>query len=140
MRLIIRRTGTSACRLLMTLLLLAAMNEVMRAQSSSAVTPKWSFTSSSLEVTVGQLNVDKPTLAVTDPNTGKPIRGRFVERWGIIDANGKEVTESEKVDHRVKFTDPTTGSTVNKLYGLDAIGKKTGSFKVFDQLIPQERY
>ena len=140
MRLTIRRTGTSACRLLMTLLLLAAMNEVMRAQSSSAVKPKWSFTSSSLEVTVGQLNVDKPTLAVTDPNTGKPIRGRFVERWGIIDANGKEVTESEKVDHRVKFTDPTTGSTVNQLYGLDAIGKKTGSFTVFDQLIPQERY
>ena len=124
----------------MTLLLLAAMNEVMRAQSSSAVKPKWSFTSSSLEVTVGQLNVDKPTLAVTDPNTGKPIRGRFVERWGIIDANGKEVTESEKVDQRVKFTDPTTGSTVNQLYGLDAIGKKTGSFTVFDQLIPQERY
>ncbi|MDD6438392.1 MAG: hypothetical protein PUG09_10075, partial [Prevotella sp.] len=140
MRLIIRRTGTSACRLLMTLLLLAAMNEVMRAQSSSAVKPNWSFTSSSLEVTVGQLNVDKPTLAVTDPNTGKPIRGRFVERWGIIDTNGKEVTKSEKVDNRVKFTDPTTGSTVNKLYGLDAIGKKTGSFKVFDQLIPQERY
>ena len=140
MRLTIRRTGTSACRLLMTLLLLAAMNEVMRAQSSSAVKPNWSFTSSSLEVTVGQLNVDKPTLAVTDPNTGKPIRGRFVERWGIIDANGKEVTESEKVDHRVKFTDPTTGSTVNQLYGLDAIGKKTGSFKVFDELIPQERY
>lgn len=140
MRLTIRRTGTSACRLLMTLLLLVAMNEVMRAQSSSAVKPKWSFTSSSLEVTVGQLNVDKPTLAVTDPSTGKPIRGRFVERWGIIDANGKEVTESEKVDHRVKFTDPTTGSTVNQLYGLDVIGKKTGSFKVFDELIPQERY
>lgn len=140
MRLTIRRTGTSACRLLMTLLLLAAMNEVMRAQSSSAVKPNWSFTSSSLEVTVGQLNVDKPTLAVTDPNTGKPIRGRFVERWGIIDANGKEVTESEKVDNRVKFTDPTTGSTVNQLYGLDAIGKKTGWFKVFDELIPQERY
>ena len=140
MRLTIRRTGTSACRLLMTLLLLAAMNEVMRAQSSSAVKPNWSFTSSSLEVTVGQLNVDKPTLAVTDPKTGKPIRGRFVERWGIIDANGKEVTEFEKVDHRVKFTDPTTGSTVNQLYGLDAIGKKTGSFKVFDELIPQERY
>lgn len=50
------------------------------------------------------------------------------------------MTESEKVDHRVKFTDPTTGSTVNQLYGLDAIGKKTGWFKVFDELIPQERY
>ena len=62
------------------------------------------------------------SLTVTDPSTGKPIRGKFIERWYIKDKDGKIVTTSEVVDSRVKFTDPTTGTTVSYLYGLDAIG------------------
>ena len=50
------------------------------------------------------------------------------------------MTNAKKVDHRVKFTDPTTVSTVSLLYGLDSIGTKPGTFTVTDTLIPQKRY
>lgn len=133
----------SSCRRLLTLVLLltTASCFILRAQSTTnSVDPKASFDKTSLEVTVGQLSVTKPVLTVTDPTTGKPIRGRFVERWGIEDAKGNRVTNAKKVDHRVKFTDPTTGSTVSLLYGLDSIGTKPGTFTVTDTLIPQKRY
>lgn len=127
--------------LTLVLLLTTASCFILRAQSTTnSVKPKASFDKTSLEVTVGQLSVTKPVLTVTDPTTGKPIRGRFVERWGIEDAKGNRVTNAKKVDHRVKFTDPTTGSTVSLLYGLDSIGTKPGTFTVTDTLIPQKRY
>lgn len=75
----------SSCRRLLTLVLLltTASCFILRAQSTTnSVEPKASFDKTSLEVTVGQLSVTKPVLTVTDPTTGKPIRGRFVERWG----------------------------------------------------------
>jgi hypothetical protein len=127
--------------LTLVLLLTTASCFILRAQSTTnSMKPKASFDKTSLEVTVGQLSVTKPVLTVTDPTTGKPIRGRFVERWGIEDANEKPVVNAKVVDNRVKFTDPTTGSTVSLLYGLDSIGTKPGKFTVTDTLIPQKRY
>lgn len=127
--------------LTLVLLLTTASCFILRAQSTTTkVDPQVAFNPTSLDVTVGQLGVTKPVLTVTDQTTNKPIRGRFVERWGIEDAKGKPVTNAKKVDHRVKFTDPTTGSTVSLLYGLDSIGTKPGTFTVTDTLIPQKRY
>ena len=109
--------------LALALLLFTASFGIMRAQTA----PNVSFSTSTLEVTVGQLKFTRPTLSVTDPtSTGKPIRGKFLERWHIMDKDGKIVTTSKIVDNRVKFTDPTTGSTVSLLYGLDSIGNKPG--------------
>lgn len=108
----------------------------MRAQTA----PNVSFSTSTLEVTVGQLKFTRPTLSVIDPNTKKPIRGKFVERWHIKDKNGNIVTTSKVVDNRVKYTDPTTGSTVSLLYGLDSIGNKPGTFTVVGSLLPLPRY
>lgn len=130
-------------RRLLTLVLLMTTTScfILRAQeATSPVEPKAGFDPTSLEVTVGQLAVTKHVLSVTDPTTKRPIRGRFVERWGIIDASNKKVTSSKIVDNRVKFIDPTTGSTVSLLYGLDSIGNKPGKFTVIDSLIPQKRY
>ena len=129
-------------RLLMLVLLLCTAGcFFLRAQGTTKpVAPNAIFSPTALKVTVGQLTFTRPTLSVTDPSTGNPIRGKFVERWSIRDKGGKTVTESKKVDNRVKFTDPTTGSTVSELYGLDAIGNKAGTFIVVDKLVPQTRY
>lgn len=122
-------------------LLFAASFGIMRAQGTkTAAEPTATFNPNSLTVTVGELNVAKPTLSVIDPNTRKPIRGKFVERWYIKDKDGEIVTTSKIVDNRVKFTDPTTGSTVSLLYGLDSIGKKSGTFTVVDSMLPLPRY
>lgn len=126
-----QRSASLHRRLLVLILLLSTSCYMMRAQ----VAPTVKFNPASLEVTVGQLNPTKPTLSVTDPSTRKPIRGKFVERWGI-----EGVTSAKKEDNRVKFTDPTTGSKVSLLYGLDAIGNKEGKFTVVDTLMPQARY
>ena len=127
--------------LMLVLLLFTAGCFVLRAQdATTAVAPNASFNANALNVTVGQLTFTRPTLSVTDPNTKKPIRGKFVERWSIRDKDGNIVTESKTVDNRVKFTDPTTGSTVSELYGLDAIGNKAGTFTVVDKLVPLTRY
>lgn len=130
--------GISKARrlLMLVLLLFTAGCFFLRAQDK----PNARFNSDVLNVTVGQLTFTRPTLSVTDPKSGKPIRGKFVERWSITDKDGKTVTTSETVDHRVKFTDPTTGTKVSLLYGLDSIGNKTGTFTVVDQLLPLPRY
>lgn len=127
--------------LALALLLFTASFGIMRAQSDKpAAKPTATFNPTSLTVTVGELNVAKPTLSVIDPNTGKPIRGKFVERWYIKANDGKIVTTSKIVDNRVKYTDPTTGTTVSLLYGLDSIGDKAGTFTVVDSLLPLPRY
>lgn len=128
-------------RLLMLVLLLCTAGcFFLRAQdATTAVAPNTVFSPEALTVTVGQLTFTRPTLSVTDPS-GKPIRGKFIERWYIKDKDGQIVTESKTVDNRVKYTDPTTGSTVSLLYGLDAIGNKAGTFTVVDQLLPLPRY
>lgn len=137
MRLISNRNGIHRRMLALALLLFTASFDIMRAQTA----PTASFSTSTLEVTVGQLKFTRPTLSVTDPtSTGKPIRGKFVERWHIMDKDGKIVTTSKIVDNRVKFTDPTTGSTVSLLYGLDSIGNKPGTFTVVGSLLPLPRY
>ena len=137
MRLISNRNGIHRRMLALALLLFTASFGIMRAQTA----PTASFSTSTLEVTVGQLKFTRPTLSVTDPtSTGKPIRGKFVERWHIMDKDGKIVTTSKIVDNRVKFTDPTTGSTVSLLYGLDSIGNKPGTFTVVGSLLPLPRY
>ena len=121
--------GISRFRRLLTLALLlcTASCYTLRAQGTTkAAEPKATFSPNSL--------------TVTDPSTGKPIRGKFIERWYIKDKDGKIVTTSEVVDSRVKFTDPTTGTTVSYLYGLDAIGDKAGTFTVVDSLLPLPRY
>ena len=135
--------GISRFRRLLTLALLlcTASCYTLRAQGTTkAAEPKATFSPNSLTVTVGQLKFTKPTLSVTDPSTGKPIRGKFIERWYIKDKDGKIVTTSKVVDSRVKFTDPTTGTTVSLLYGLDSIGHKPGTFTVVDSLLPLPRY
>lgn len=141
MKLISNHNDIPKRMLALALLLFTASFGIMRAQSATkAVVPKATFNPNSLTVTVGELNVAKPTLSVIDPNTRKPIRGKFVERWYIKDKDGKIVTTSKIVDNRVKFTDPTTGSTVSLLYGLDSIGNKSGEFTVVDSLLPLPRY
>lgn len=135
--------GISRFRRLLTLALLlcTASCYTLRAQNTTTgAVPNAIFNPNSLTVTVGQLKFTKPTLSVTDPSTGKPIRGKFIERWYIKDEGGNIVTESKKVDNRVKYTDPTTGTTVSYLYGLDAIGDKAGTFTVVDSLLPLPRY
>lgn len=135
--------GISRFRRLLTLALLlcTASCYTLRAQGTKTPpVPNATFNPTSLTVTVGQLKVTKPTLSVTDRSTKKPIRGKFVERWGIIDKDGNTVKDSKKVDNRVKITDPTTGSTVSSLYGLDSIGHKPGTFTVVDTLLPLPRY
>lgn len=136
MKLISNHNGIPRRMLALALLLFTASFGIMRAQTA----PNVSFSTSTLEVTVGQLKFTRPTLSVTDPSTGKPIRGKFVERWQIKDKDGNIVTESKEVDNRVMYTDPTTGSTVSQLYGLDAIGNKAGTFTVVDELLPLPRY
>lgn len=137
MRLISNRNGIHRRMLALALLLFTASFGIMRAQTA----PTASFSTSTLEVTVGQLKFTRPTLSVTDPtSTGKPIRGKFVERWHIMDNDRKIVTTSKVVDNRVKYTDPTTGTTVSLLYGLDSIGNKPGTFTVVDSLLPLPRY
>ena len=137
MKLISNHNGIPRRMLALALLLFTASFGIMRAQTA----PNVSFSTSTLEVTVGQLKFTRPTLSVTDPtSTGKPIRGKFVERWHIMDKDGKIVTTSKIVDNRVKFTDPTTGSTVSLLYGLDSIGNKPGTFTVVGSLLPLPRY
>ena len=141
MKLISNHNGIHRRMLALALLLFTASFGIMRAQGTkTAAEPTATFNPTSLTVTVGELNVAKPTLSVIDPNTRKPIRGKFVERWYIKDKDGKIVTTSKIVDNRVKFTDPTTGSTVSLLYGLDSIGKKSGEFTVVDSLLPLPRY
>jgi len=135
--------GISRFRRLLTLALLlcTASCYTLRAQNTTTgAVPNAIFNPNSLTVTVGQLKFTKPTLSVTDPSTGKPIRGKFIERWYIKDEGGNIVTESKKVDNRVKYTDPTTGTTVSYLYGLDAIGDKAGTFTIVDSLLPLPRY
>lgn len=137
---------SKARRLLMLVLLLlcTANSFFLRAQNATdattAVAPNASFNPTALNVFVGQLSFTRPTLSVTDPNTKKPIRGKFIERWSIKDKDGKTVTTSETVDNRVKFTDPTTGTKVSLLYGLDSIGNRAGTFTVVDSLLPLPRY
>ena len=137
--------GISRFRRLLTLALLlcTASCYTLRAQGTKTPpVPNATFNPTSLIVTVGQLKFTKPTLSVIDPSTstGKPIRGKFIERWYIKDKDGKIVTTSKVVDNRVKYTDPTTGTTVSLLYGLDAIGHKPGKFTVVDSLLPLQRY
>ena len=115
-------------------LLLILLGCLQAQAQNTKVTPECKFTQSSLVVTVGQLNVTKPTLSVTDPS-GKSIRGKFVESWSIQETS-TEITE----DNRVKYVDNTTGSKVSRLYGLESIGNKAGTFTVVDVLTPQERY
>lgn len=117
------------------LILLGCLQAQAQDTKVNPVNPVCKFTPSSLEVTVGQLNVTKPTLSVTDPTTGKSIRGKFVESWSIQEAS-TEITE----DNRVKYVDNTTGSKVSRLYGLESIGNKAGTFTVIDVLTPQKRY
>lgn len=105
------------------------------AESSTKVKPTVKFNPTSLEVTVGQQSFTRPVLEVTDPTTGTSIRGRFIQRWGI-----EGVKDSKYVDSRVKFYDPTTGSCVAHIFGLDSIGNKPGTFVVVDTLLPQPRY
>lgn len=141
MKLISNHNGIHRRMLALALLLFTASFGIMRAQGTkTAAEPTATFNPTSLTVTVGELNVAKPTLSVIDPNTRKPIRGKFVERWYIKDKDGKIVTTSKIVDNRVKFTDPTTGSTVSLLYGLDSIGNKPGTFTVVGSLLPLPRY
>lgn len=135
--------GISRFRRLLTLALLlcTASCYTLRAQGTKTPpVPNATFNPTALTVTVGQLKFTKPTLSVTDRSTGKPIRGKFIERWYIKDEGGNIVTESKKVDNRVKYTDPTTGTTVSLLYGLDSIGHKPGTFTVVDSLLPLPRY
>ncbi|MDY4625799.1 MAG: hypothetical protein SO442_04255, partial [Prevotella sp.] len=115
-------------------LLLILLGCLQAQAQGTKVTPECKFTSSSLEVTVGQLNVTKPTLSVTD-KSGKSIRGKFVESWSIQETS-TEITE----DNRVKYVDNATGSKVSRLYGLESIGNKAGTFTVVDVLTPQKRY
>lgn len=117
------------------LILLGCLQAQAQDTKVNPVNPVCKFTPSSLEVTVGQLNVTKPTLSVTDPTTKTSIRGKFVESWSIQEAS-TEITE----DNRVKYVDNATGSKVSRLYGLESIGNKAGTFTVVDVLTPQERY
>ncbi|MDY6270823.1 MAG: hypothetical protein SPL43_05500 [Prevotella sp.] len=116
------------------LILLGCLQAQAQDTKVNPVNPVCKFTPSSLEVTVGQLNVTKPTLSVTD-KSGKSIRGRFVESWSIQEAS-TEITE----DNRVKYVDKATGSKVSRLYGLESIGDTAGTFTVVDVLTPQDRY
>lgn len=116
------------------LILLGCLQAQAQDTKVDPVNPEWTFTPSQLVVTVGQLNVPKPTLSVTD-KSGKSIRGKFVESWSIQEAS-TEITE----DNRVKYVDNTTGSKVSRLYGLESIGDTAGTFTVVDVLTPQERY
>lgn len=117
------------------LILLGCLQAQAQDTKVNPVNPVCKFTPSSLEVTVGQLNVTKPTLSVTDPSTKTSIRGKFVESWSIQEAS-TEITE----DNRVKYVDNATGSKVSRLYGLESIGNKAGKFTVVDVLTPQDRY
>ena len=141
---VLKNMGIWLMQLIVATLLMTAGSQSVKAQTSSTTTtpvqPTAIFTPTGLEVTVGQLNFTRPTLSVTDPNTKKPIRGKFIERWYIKDKDGNIVTESKEVDNRVMYTDPTTGSTVSQLYGLDAIGDKAGTFTLVDELQPLPRY
>lgn len=97
------------------LILLGCLQAQAQDTKVNPVNPVCKFTPSSLEVTVGQLNVTKPTLSVTD-KSGKSIRGRFVESWSIQEAS-TEITE----DNRVKYVDKATGSKVSRLYFIFAV-------------------
>jgi hypothetical protein len=121
------------------LLLSANWCTVCAEDATQKTKPTVRFTSD-LKVTVGQLSFTRPTLSVIDPTSNKAIRGRFIQRWGIKDADGNQVTTSLEEDGRVKFVDPTTGSKVSQLYGLESIGDKIGTFEVTVSLTPQDRY
>lgn len=87
----------------------------------------------SVDVTVGELNFQRPTLTITDND--KSISRYFSLTWSF--ENGKDSTDASG---RVYSVDKTTGSVISKLYDGVTIGRRTGTATVVLTLSIAPRY
>lgn len=88
----------------------------------------------SVDVTVGELNFQRPTLSITGPD-GKSISRYFSLTWSF-----KNGTDSTDASGRVYSVDQNTGSVISKLYDGVTIGRKTGTATVVLTLSIAPRY
>ena len=87
----------------------------------------------SVDVTVGELNFQRPTLTITDND--KSISRYFSLTWSF--ENGKDSTDASGREYSV---DQNTGSVISKLYDGVTIGRKTGTATVVLTLSIAPRY
>lgn len=87
----------------------------------------------SVDVTVGELNFQRPTLTITDND--KSISRYFSLTWSF--ENGKDSTDASGREYSV---DPQTGSVISKLYDGVTIGRKIGTATVQLTLSIAPRY
>ncbi len=106
------------------------------ADTKTQLTPTIKFggeSNYSVDVTVGELNFQRPTLTITDND--KSISRYFSLTWSF--ENGKDSTDTSGREYSV---DPTTGSVISKLYDGVTIGRKTGTATVVLTLSIAPRY
>lgn len=104
------------------------------ADTKTKLTPTIKFgETSSYEVTVGELNFQRPTLTITDND--KSISRYFSLTWSF--ENGKDSTDASGREYSV---DPQTGSVISKLYDGVTIGRKIGTATVQLTLSIAPRY
>lgn len=106
------------------------------ADTKTKLTPTIKFggeSSYSVDVTVGELNFQRPTLTITDND--KSISRYFSLTWSF--ENGKDSTDASGREYSV---DPQTGSVISKLYDGVTIGRKTGTATVQLTLSIAPRY
>lgn len=77
----------------------------------------------------GQNSFSRPSLSVEDQN-GDLIRSRFKLTWEVVPTGDKTATLENNSDGKRVSVDPNTGSSVQVVYGVVAIGEKVGSFTV----------
>lgn len=91
-----------------------------------------------MNAVAGQASFARPTLSVAD-SKGNPIRSRFKLSWEIVPTDGTATEENNAEGKRISV-DPNTGSSVQTVYGVVAIGQKIGKFTVKVTATPSAKW
>lgn len=103
--------------------------------------PVLSFSPNDTEYTTvaGTTSFKRPTLTISDTD-GTPIRSRFRLTWTVVDSNGKSPKETNDSEGKRIYKDPTTGVSVQKVYGVVTIGDKVGDVTIKATATPMPKW
>lgn len=138
--------NTLSLLMLLAALFLGGLANRAWADKTTKETPVLTFSGNgyvegqAMTAVAGQASFARPTLSVAD-SKGSPIRSRVKLTWEIVpaDASTTATVENNAEGKRVSV-DPKTGSSVQTVYGVVAIGQKVGSFKVRVTATPSPKW